>query len=76
MVTLALKGSLILFIFVSLLVLPLLLWLPAEEALRYCKLSIAAMTMLWVGLVPLITLCVWVAQQYVHIRRKHQYRSH
>lgn len=69
MVTLALKGSLILFIFVSLLVLPLLRWLPAEEALRYCKLSIAAMTMLWIALVPLITLCAWLAQQYANTRR-------
>ena len=76
MVTLALKGSLILFIFVSLLVLPLLFWLPAEEALHYCKLSIAAMTLLWIGLVPVISLCVWVAQQYVAIRRTHHFRSH
>ena len=74
MVTLALKGSLILFIFVSLLVLPLRFWLPAEEALQYCRLSIAAMTMLWIVLVPVITLCAWIAQQYTSIRRKHHLR--
>lgn len=76
MVTLALKGSLILFIFVSLLVFPLLVWLPAEDALHYCKLSIAAMTMLWVGLVPVITLCIWIGQQYVSFRRKEHLHSH
>jgi len=71
MVTLALKGFFILLIFVSLLVLPLLLWLPAEEALRYCKQSIAAMTLLWIGLVPLITLCVWAAHRLLLAHRGH-----
>lgn len=71
MLTLALKGWLILLIFVSLLVLPLRCWLPAEEALYYCRQSIAAMTWLWIGLVPLVMLGAWAVQRLLggHHRR-------
>jgi len=70
MVMLALTGFLILLILVSLLVLPLHLWLPAEQALQYCRQSIAAMSMLWISLVPLIALCIWAAHHYQMIRRR------
>lgn len=52
MVMFALVGLLGVVLVVSLVMLPLPHWLPAEDVLRYGRLSIAVMGLLWLALVP------------------------
>jgi hypothetical protein len=69
MVNETLKGFILVVIFVSLLAFPLLLWLPPEIALAYCRQSLAAIGWLWILVAPLVAVTVWAIEQYRHILR-------
>lgn len=69
----ALKGYILVIVFVSLLAFPLLLWLPPDVALAYCRQSLAAIGLLWLILAPLVALTVWGIEQYRKITRLHHH---